>query len=79
MGQMRRETNWVWDACQHGVWGETGNAYGSVDALLAILDEDRDFAGAGGFQDFGQLCDGLLEDLGRADVDLGDDDHDRDV
>ena len=50
-----------------------------IDALLAVGDEDGDFPRAGGFEDFGELGDGLLEDLGRTDVDFGDDDHDGDV
>lgn len=49
---------------------------GRVDAVFAALDEDGDFAGAGGLEDLLQLGEGLLEDVGRADVDFGDDDHD---
>ena len=45
-----------------------------VDAFLAVLDEDGDFAGSWRFEDFGELCDGLLQDLGRTDVDFSDDD-----
>jgi hypothetical protein len=51
----------------------------SVDAILSVLDEDGDLASTGGFQDLGQLCDGLLENLRRADVNLGDDNHDGNV
>lgn len=47
--------------------------------LLSILDEDGYLFGSRGFQDLGELGDGLFEDLGRADVDFGNDDHDRDV
>lgn len=54
-------------------------AYSSVDAILPVLYEDWDFAGAGGFEDFRELGYCLLEDLWGADVDFRDDDHDGDV
>jgi len=59
--------------------GAEGEDYGSVDAFLAVLDKYRNLASAGGFEDFRELSYGLLQDLGRADVDFGDDYHDRDV
>lgn len=52
---------------------------GGIDALLAILDEYWDFPRSRGFEDPGYLLDGLFQDLGRADVNLGDDDHYRNV
>jgi hypothetical protein len=51
----------------------------SVDAILPILDKDRDLASTRRFQDLGQLCNSLLKDLRWTDVNLGDDNHDRDV
>lgn len=53
--------------------------YCGIYTLFTILDKYRNLASAGGFQDFGELRDGLLEDLGRADVDLCDYDEDGDV
>ena len=50
-----------------------------ADAFLSILDEDGDFSRTRAFQYPGDLCDGLLQNMGRADVDFGDDDHDGDV
>jgi len=52
---------------------------GGRNGLLAVLDQNGDFACPGGFQDAGYLGDGLFEDVGRADVDFGNDDHDGDV
>ena len=52
---------------------------GGLDGFLVVLDENRDLAGAGGFEDARQLGDGLLQDLRRTDVDLGDNDHDWDI
>jgi hypothetical protein len=51
----------------------------SVDAIFSILDEDRDLVSTWGFQDLGQLCNSLLKNLRWTDVNLGDDNHDRDV
>ena len=47
-----------------------------VDALLSCLDESWYFASARALHDFSDLCDGLLQDVGRTYVDLGDNDHD---
>ena len=44
-----------------------------------ILDEYWDFPGPWRFQDFGQLSDGLLENLRRANVNFSDDYHDWNV
>lgn len=52
---------------------------GSIDTLLSVFDENGDFASARRLQDFTQLSDGLLENLRRADIDFGDDNHDRDI
>lgn len=45
---------------------------GGFDGVFSVLDEDRNFAGAGRFENAGKLSDGLLEDLGWANVDFGD-------
>ena len=50
--------------------------YGGVDAVLAVLDEDGDLARPGRLEDLCQLRDGLLQNVWRADIDLGNDDHD---
>jgi len=47
-----------------------------VDTLFLVLDEDWDFPSARGFQNSGDLLDSLFQDLGRTDIDFGDDDHD---
>ena len=52
---------------------------GGVDRVLARFNEDGDLAGAWGLENAGQLHYGLLEDLGWADVNFGDHDHDGDV
>ena len=49
------------------------------DCFVAVSDEYGDFASSGRFKDAGKLGDGLLEDVGWADVNFGDDDHDGDV
>ena len=57
----------------------TGATYSGIDALFAVLDEDRNLPGPRALEDSNQLLDGLLEDMRWADVDLGDDNHDRDI
>lgn len=52
---------------------------GGRDGLLAVLDQDGNFARAGGFEDTRYLRDGLFEDVRRANVNFGDDDQDGDV
>ena len=47
----------------------------SLDGVGAVFDKNGDFAGAGGFENAGQLGDGLLQDVRWANVDFGDDDH----
>lgn len=51
----------------------------SIDALLAVLDEDGNFASSWRLENFGQLRDGLVEDVGRTNVDFGYHDHDRHI
>ena len=51
----------------------------SLDGFLPVLDKDRDLSGTRRFEDAGELGDSLLQDLGRADVNFGDDYHDWDV
>ena len=58
---------------------ENREPYSGVDAFFASLDEDGDLARPLGFEDLRELGDGFLENLGRADVDLGDNDHDGNV
>ena len=53
--------------------------HSSVDAFLPVLDEDWDFASTRRFEDFGQLGNRLLENLRRANVDFGDDNHHRHI
>lgn len=50
-----------------------------VHTVLAILDENGYFPCTLRFQDFGELGYRLFEDLGRTNVDFGDDDHNRDI
>jgi hypothetical protein len=50
-----------------------------IDTFLTVSNEDGDFASSWRFKDFGDLLDGLLENIGRADIDFGDDDHDWDI
>lgn len=50
-----------------------------VYAILPVLDEYWDFPRSLGFQNLGKLSDSLLENLGRTDIDFGDDYHYRDV
>lgn len=56
-----------------------GQAYSSIYALLATLDEDWDFSRSRRLEDFGQLSNGLLEDVRRANIDFGDYHHDWNV
>ena len=51
----------------------------SLDGLSTVLDKDGDFASTGRLQDTGELRDGLFQDLWRANVDFGDDNHDRNI
>ena len=51
----------------------------SIDGLFAILDEHRNFSCPWRLQYFGELSDGILQDLGRAYIDFGDNNHDRHV
>lgn len=48
----------------------------SVYAFLSVLDEDGYFVRTRRFENFRQLRYGLLENLGRADIDFSDDNHD---
>lgn len=50
-----------------------------VDALFAVCDKGWHLSGAGTLHDLVDLADGLLENVGRANVNLGDDDHDGNV
>lgn len=52
---------------------------GGVNALLAVADEGRYLPRVWALHDLLDLRYGLLQDVGRANVDFGDDDHDRDV
>ena len=52
---------------------------GGLNGLPTILDEDGDFASTRRLQDTGELGDGLFQDLWRANVDFGDDNHDRNI
>ncbi len=69
-----------------GFAGDVGDLEDGTDALgdelrcglngiCTVFDEDGDFASTGRLEDAGELGDGLLQDLGWADVDFGDDDH----
>jgi hypothetical protein len=64
---------------EDGAYSPRHKLGGCVDALLLVLDEDWYLASAGGLQDFGELRDGLLQNLRRANVDFSDADHDRDI
>ena len=64
---------------ENGTYPLADELSGGLDGLFAVLDEDGDFTGAGRFENAGQLGDGLLQDLRRADVDFSDDHHDWDV
>lgn len=55
------------------------NTYSSIYALFTILDEDWDLPSARGLQDFSQLGNGLLKDLGRTNIDFSNDHHDRNI
>lgn len=50
-----------------------------VYALLLVLDEDGYLSSARGLEDLRELSYGLLQNLGRTNIDLGDDNHDRDI
>ena len=52
---------------------------GGIDTLLLVLDENWDLPRARTFQYFGDLLNCLLQDLGRTNIDFGDDNHDWDV
>jgi len=51
----------------------------SVYAVFSILDGNGDLACTGRFEDFGELGNGLFEDLWWANINFSDDDHDRHV
>src|ERR1700712_4446515 len=51
----------------------------SVYTIFTVLDEDRNLARAWGLEDFGELGKRLLQNLRRTDVNLGDDNHNRNV
>ena len=53
--------------------------YRRIDALLAILDEYRDFPCTRRLQNLRKLGDSLLQNLRRTDIDFGDYDHDGDI
>ena len=48
-----------------------------VNTFLARLDESWDLAGSRTLHNLGDLCQSLLQDVRWADVNLGDDNHDR--
>lgn len=50
-----------------------------LDGFLPAFNENRDLAGARRFEDARELGDSLLQNLGRANVNLGDDYHDWDI
>ena len=50
-----------------------------LNGVATVLDEDGDLSGSWRFENACELGNGLLENLGRTDVDLGYDDHDRDI
>ena len=64
---------------EDGAYSARDKLSSSLDALFSVLDEDGYFSCARRFEDFGQLSDGLLEDLRRADVNFGNDNHDWDI
>lgn len=64
---------------EDGAYSARDKLSSSLNALLSIFDEDRYFSCARGFQDFGQLSNGLLQDLRRAYVNFGNDNHDWDI
>ena len=49
----------------------------SIYAVLPIFDKGWDFARAGAFHDFGNLSDAFLKNVGRANVNFGNNHHDR--
>lgn len=61
---------------ENGAYSPGDELCSSVDALLSVLNENWDFPRALGFQYLGKLRYCLLQNLGRADIDFSDDDHD---
>ena len=52
---------------------------GGFNGIFSRFDEDGDFPGARRFENAGKLGDGLLENVGRANVNFGDYNHDWDI
>lgn len=52
---------------------------GGLDSFIAVLDEDGNLPCARRLEDAGELCDGLLENLRRTNINLGDHYHDWNV
>lgn len=64
---------------EHGAYPLAHELSCRVYALLASLDESRNLARSRTLHDLGDLGYCLLENVGRANVDLGDNHHDRDI
>lgn len=61
---------------KYWAYSVTDELSGRVDALLPILDKGWHLAGSRASHNLGDLCNCLLQDVGRANVNLGHDNHD---